>query len=240
MIRVYLCDEEPQELERYESWLRRAAAGHRIPIAINRFLSIQALDFALADLGCPDILFLDILMGSGKNGVEAAKKLRAEGCTSALIFLTASCDHAISAFEAHPFHCLLKGAGFERFQAIFLECAQALEERKRELFCYAAHSALHCVPLAKILYFEVQGHTAVLHCAAGSEAFPMSLCEIQRRLAGKPFVRLHRAYLVNAFHVSRLSAREAVLFSGEALPISRSYGPAARAQIARFLACRSA
>ena len=80
------------------------------------------------------------------------------------------------------------------------------------------HRISHFVAADGILYVEAHGHKCTIHCLEDVFEVNEGITSIAERL-GEGFVRLHRSYLVNPWHLRTLSEKGALLDDGETLPV---------------------
>ena len=82
-----------------------------------------------------DIYILDIEM-HGMNGLELAKKLRANDPNAIIVFLTNYSKYVFDAFEVITFDFLIKPISFESFQKVILKSINYLSMTKKNIFIY--------------------------------------------------------------------------------------------------------
>lgn len=88
-VRVLLADDEPQFLDSLSRVLRRR--GFEVRTAGD-----GASALAMVAAGEPDVIVLDLKM-PGIDGVETLRRLRAQGCSSPVLLLTAWADVELAA-----------------------------------------------------------------------------------------------------------------------------------------------
>jgi len=143
----------------------------------------------------------------------------------AVIFTTAYSDHALKGFDYGAIDYLHKPIRFERF-------IKAME--KAEKWCsvqpapVAAYLELKtdgrniALKIADICYVESLGNYIKVHMPDTAVMVLMTMNEIENRLPGHLFVRLHKSYIVNAAKISRRGA-EQVTVNGMVLPVGKTY-----------------
>ncbi|PKM68617.1 MAG: hypothetical protein CVU95_03170 [Firmicutes bacterium HGW-Firmicutes-2] len=108
MIRLAICDDELQELERTHSYITKYIQEHsQYELTIYTFSAPLELLSYVSKNGGFDILVLDIYM-DGMLGTDVARELRQLGDQGEFIFITTSRDHAIEAFEVEATQYLVK------------------------------------------------------------------------------------------------------------------------------------
>ena len=108
MLRIALCDDQDVELQILKLHLERYQQTRNCgALSIDCFTSSAELVGTLRNDGRYDLFILDMVMPD-YNGVEVGRAIRAGGLESAIIYITASPDFALSAISVHPEQYLLK------------------------------------------------------------------------------------------------------------------------------------
>lgn len=107
-MRIAICDDEQQELEKTQRLLGQYINEHpQYEINIYSFSApIELLDY-ITEQGEFDVLLLDVYM-PGILGTDAARELRNLGYEGEIIFITTSRDHSLDAFEVDAAQYLVK------------------------------------------------------------------------------------------------------------------------------------
>ena len=77
------------------------------------------------------------------------------------------------------------------------------------------------LPLQDIYYIESFDKTADIHTAEKTYSLRSSIGEIARKLADKGFVQIHKSYVVNMQHISKLKNYHINLSDGTVLTASQ-------------------
>ena len=191
---------------------------------------------ALQDIAAsqPDLIFLDIQMPK-LTGLEV---LELSGRRKGVIFTTAYDEYALRAFDHHAVDYLLKPFTQARFD-------EAVQQARMQLQHSLPETLLHhaAVPLTRILIrdreqiivvpvdsvdcIEAQDDYIAIHTAGKIHLKTQSLSDIETRLDGKVFLRVHRSYLINLQQLKAIErhgkdGHAARLHSGKLVPISRA------------------
>jgi DNA-binding LytR/AlgR family response regulator len=165
----------------------------------------------------PDLVILDMMM-PGKSGLEVMMEMRADPVTRQIpiLFLSAVGDEAVVVKA-------LKGADdyvIKPFKTLELvaRIIKILERQARtapELpFSHSRHlqrlpvqrgDETFLVPLAEIVFFEASGKYSYAHTRAKRFLTGYSLGQLEERLDGSRFIRIHRSYVVNVDFVSKVA-----------------------------------
>lgn len=193
---------------------------------------------AVKEIGAldPDLVFLDIQMPK-LTGLEV---LDLTGRRSGVIFTTAYDQYALKAFDLHAVDYLLKPFSQERFDEALARARKLAEQAqpaldhliadtpdKLERVLIRDREQVHVIPVEKIDYVEAQDDYIAIHSEGRTYLKTQRLSDLEQKLDGKTFVRVHRSYIVN---VAQLQAIEkfgkdghtARLRSGKRIPISRA------------------
>ena len=151
-----------------------------------------------------DVVFLDIQM-PGLSGLELAEVVADLPHRPAIVFVTAYEEHAVRAFEVGASDYLLKPLSPERLRRTLDRvrgatppepppgtAAPILDRLPVEL---AGRTVL--VDLPEIRFAEARGDLVSVKTHDHAYATRFSLSELERRLPNPPFLRIHRAFIVN-------------------------------------------
>lgn len=203
-LRALVVDDEEPSLA--ELRFRLEELGEPLEIA-TASTSVDAL--RLLHSRAFDVLFLDIQM-PGLNGLELAGTLTGLSRPPAVVFVTAYDEFAIRAFELRAVDYLLKPVAAERLRETFdrlwrrFEAATTGPEpaaARLERLPVEAAGRTVLVDLADIRFAEARGDVVYVKTADQLHPTRFSLHELERRLPNPPFLRVHRAFLVNLKNV---------------------------------------
>jgi two-component system, LytTR family, response regulator len=187
----------------------------------------------------PDLLFLDIVM-PGATGLEILEQLDYE---PKVVFTTPHDQYAVTAFELGALDYLLKPFGRERLERAVRQAQAAVDGSAAPLLSRVRESLEQIRPLAIIFVRDgariVPIPLANLERAQGSDDYvtisttkkqylvSVRLSDLEGRLKGANFLRIHRSHLVNLEYVTSIepydSARvQVVMKSGARIVASRT------------------
>ena len=178
-----------------------------------------------------DLIFLDIQM-PGLNGLQFIKTLQQPPM---IIFVTAYSEHAVEGFELNAVDYLLKPVSFERFMKA---CNKAYErfslqqktpvkdDKPGYFFVYVEYNQVK-ITVEEILYIEGMKDNAKIYLSSSNRPVitKMSLKNIEEKLSGYRFVRIHKSYIVSADKVTAIK-RDLICIGNTELPLSDFYKPA--------------
>ena len=223
MLRIAICDDIYDARLTLRSALERALERQGIRGRFWEFSSGEGLlRWLERHAGELDLVFLDLEMGE-LSGMETARRLRGADPGLQLVFVTAYADQVFDGYSVGALGYLLKPPKPEQLDAVLGRAREALYrelDRDRAYICRSGETQYR-VPMEKILYFASDRRQ--VHCVTAERRYTFygKLDAVAAELGGS-FIRVHQRYLVRAGAVDRLDGSEAVLISGERLPISRS------------------
>ena len=125
------------------------------------------------------------------------------------------------AFEVEAYDYLLKPLEQERFKRTMDRVLKALDQRTLKSILIRRGGVCEVVPLAQIVYCEVQGRKVYLHQNDGRIIdYYEKLDDLEQRVGGH-FFRCHRSYLVNLEYVRGSRVGLVTLSQGDEIPVSR-------------------
>ena len=221
MLRVAVCDDEKSVCEHVCGLVRAWGRERGAEVSTSAFASADQLLFSLGD-GAPDVALLDIEM-PGTDGMELARRLRADGAPTQVIFVTGIIDHVFEGYDVDAVSYLLKPVREGRLFSALDRARARLGRAEPALVVEDAGETVR-VPLSRICVAEARGHATELSLADGSRhACSQGIARMEEELAARSglFFRAHRSYLVNLAHIRRITRREVEMDTGAVVPISR-------------------
>ena len=131
MIRIAVCDDNSEFLERTVHMIEKWSEQSRIPAEILRFDNGDALIEKNAVVRI-DIIFLDIIMPF-LNGMDTAKELRQVNNAVKIVFLTSSPEFALESYSVKAKDYLLKPITYEKIKEILDECSHDIETEPKNI-----------------------------------------------------------------------------------------------------------
>lgn len=169
-----------------------------------------------------DAIFLDIEM-PGVDGLEAAKKLRESGYDIPIVFLTSHTEMAMEGYEVDALRFLPKDCSDRKLSDALKAIQRELGSKPNVVIKQKGEEIV--VSPDRIILVEADNNS-VHFCLDGERIsarmkFTQALEMLEK--ASAEFVRIHRCTIVNMRHVSKYTAKEVLLDSGDTVPMSRSY-----------------
>ena len=216
---ILICDDTKNDAEKLDALILDSSFGVNTAI-------FDSGNNALAHVRSGakvDACFLDIVMPE-MSGVVLAEKLREDGFTGEIIFLTTSNEYAAESYAVGAFSYLVKPAAADRVRDIL----HKLKKRKSEAedgILVKSGGQVRRILFQDISYIEAMLHKVHFRLTDGFEVEAnATFREITGQLLDDPrFVQCHRSFIVNMNDITAISGWKLILRSGKNLPISRSY-----------------
>lgn len=176
------------------------------------FLKHNKVDVVLLDINMPEI-----------NGFALLDMLTHK---PTVIFTTAYSDYALKGFEYNAVDYLHKPIRFERFVVAMEKarkwCSITGAENEKTTIELKIDGHVSSMPTADICYIESLGNYIKIHTRNKPVVVLMTMNEIEKKLPGSVFVRIHKSYIVNAQALVKV-VNEQVQILDAYLPIGKTY-----------------
>jgi len=229
-LRVLFADDEAMARRRLRRLLQATAGVQIVAECDDGDAALAALestevDVAILDVQMPGLSGLEVSSAAAELGVE-------------IVFVTAHPEHAVRAYEQGVVDYVVKPVDPQRL-SLALERARARLGPPPAAATPAGGAAPPSAPLAITVRDEVrllapadiacailEGELVRLRVGAETVWTELSLQDLERRLEGAAFVRVHRRALLNLAHVDRLRPLAtggdlAITRAGDEVPVSR-------------------
>lgn len=229
MYLIALCDDEITELDKTEQMLKlyREQYG-TCDFQMERFQSADdLLRMVREEEYMPDLLLMDIYM-QGKLGTEAARELREMGSHCQIIFLTASLEHALEAFQVDAVQYLVKPVLEQKLFSVLDRVLGEIEQERHRYLLLRIDSSIRRIALNDIIYCEAKKKQQNICLAGGKQALlRMTMARLYEMVSGyQEFAKVGIAYIVNLEHIESLNAQMMQMDNGDKIYLPRgSYRP---------------
>ena len=175
---------------------------------------------------CPDFILLDINMPV-MSGLEMLTHI--EDYKGEIVFLTAYDQHAIEAFKKGAIHYLLKPLDPD-------DLIEAIERLKQRIVKDKKPSEGNFLTLSTTDGWTVVRKSEIIHCESfknyttinlnnGQHTISKSLKEVEAKLPGESFYRVHHSHLINVNYldkVQKADGGEIILKNNARIPLAKS------------------
>lgn len=219
-MKIAICDDDSLELGRISSFIDEYRRERIVPLVYKSFKSAAEL-VSHAEKGDFSLILLDIMM-PGFNGMEAAREIRTFDTGVKIVFLTSSPEFAVESYAVKAYDYILKPVSKDRLFSV-LDAVSADEEMPLDGITVKTQKGMLRILFSKLAFVEIVNKKLYFHMADGNvHEVSSSLTAFEEKLLIRPeFVKVHRSYIVNMYHISMLGPKKLVTDSGKVIPISR-------------------
>jgi two-component system LytT family response regulator len=231
--RVLIIDDEEASRGLIRQYLQAHPEMDILGECENGIEAVQAINE-----GKPDLVFLDVQM-PGLNGFEVLQEI---AHIPMIIFTTAFDRFAIKAFEMNAVDYLLKPYTRQRFELSIERIRQRTDQHS--LYALAANiplqqgsypprifvetpGRLRSLDVQDIQYLKAEKDYTRIHVAGQSYLGSQGISVLEKRLDPQRFLRVHRSYIVNIYHIKEvyrdISKTFLVMNDGTEIVVGRSY-----------------
>lgn len=220
MIRVAICDDEKLITAQIEEMVISACVKRGVRAFTDTFYSAESLTEYIQMGNEYDIIYLDIEMPD-MDGIEFARRLRADNSDVMLVYISAHTEYAMQLFDVDTFRFIRKPIDETEFEEVLNKAYDRIISNNR-FFDYFYNKNMYKLRLKSIIYFESRGRIINIVTTMGREEFYGKLNDVEGKLESEKiqFLRIHKSFLVNMEHVEKVSFGKVYLSNGEELRIS--------------------
>lgn len=187
-----------------------------------------------------DLIFLDIHL-TNESGLSLAAKINKLKKPPMIIFATAYDDYAIKAFELNATDYVLKPFELERIQqAVKKAYGQygkqqigELETPKRkdtglQVLPIQMDERIYMLQVPEIIAIGIENGETTIYTKNMEYIIHEPLSALEKKIGGHPFLRVHRAFLINLKEIKEIQpwfnhTFQLTMSNGLKIPVSRSY-----------------
>ena len=227
-MRIAICDSNAEDQRIYLTVFKQLAEIHKKDTEFILYSKIKEIFFHYEDKAVIDILFLEVRLNM-TSGIAAAQKLRSQGFTGEIIFLTNEKDlkSVLSGYDVDAMHYIIKGeTSMTKIEEIFLRAKERSEQKQQQMIMFTSRNEWINIPIDSIRFFEIYKKLVKVYYANESfEFFCDSFLSIKEQLSGARFIQSHRSYLVAIKEIQRLTFSALITRDGREVPVGRAFYP---------------
>lgn len=235
LINIAICDDDKTALNMIAGAVKSVFEANNVDVIFFLFTNTEHLDRAIKEEHFVLIL-LDIDM-PGRDGISYGKYLREKGNETEIIYISSQESRVFEAFTVHPF-------GFVR-KSKFIEDISEVIQQYLNTHHFSGGEKLVSLPTHyggeirvntnHILYFEGNGIYQTMYMADNDPVEIVSkMVKLEKLLMDMGFMRIHKGYLANYQHITRIDNTTVTLTDGTKLPISRGKTKEVRTRYLEF------
>ena len=155
-----------------------------------------------------------------EKAFELAERLWERQPSLQIIYIAQGSEDIFAALQM-PFFHLVRVFDMEQGLRAAMRKLERLKNLLPEKISFTSSGGKLLVQRRDIVYLESQRHVVLLHTRKDVSGITENLSQCEEKLKGMGFVRIHRSFLVNMYHIVSLEKESVLLLSGERLYISR-------------------
>ena len=217
MIHIAICDDEKYMSDHIKTLVSDFFRKKNREIRLRTFSSGEEL---LSGGRQIDICFLDIQM-KGMDGMETARRLRADKFQGFLIFITVLKEMVFSSFEVQAYDYLLKPVEEKQFEKTMERLYASMRSVGEDSMLIQKGYEGRIVQKDEIIFCEIIDRKIYLNLASGEVLDYYEQIENLETKLGSHFFRCHRSYLINLRHLKGYKRGVAYMDNGREVPVSR-------------------
>lgn len=169
-----------------------------------------------------ELLFLDIELENGENGLDFAQQLVSEGNQCTICFLTSHIEFSREGYKVNAFRYIDKRHLNEIAEAI--ESFLKTKIQDRFIYCNDSFGISIKINLRDLVLIETSGRKLRYLMIDGSEHYGEGvISEKVKSLECFGFCQIQRSYIVNLKYIAKVNSREATLDNGIKVVIGRTH-----------------
>ncbi|MCM1119116.1 MAG: LytTR family DNA-binding domain-containing protein [bacterium] len=215
-MKIAICDDYRKDAERLKSFL----LGHNVRTYTDGGKLLGDLEKYQVHY---DLYLLDIFLEDSLDGLELARRIRAQDSEAVICFVSTSDAFYRDAYDLYAVQYLIKPVQEDEVRQLMERLVRRTERERSQCLVYKWRGQAGSIPYGRILFIDSKEHTLFIHCSDGSvQECKGKMDDLELQICGEVFCRCHQSFIANMYHVDRLNGNMLIL--GEhGVPISRRY-----------------
>lgn len=157
----------------------------------------------------------------GMDGMETARRLRADQFRGFLIFITVLKEMVFQSFEVQAYDYLVKPVDEKQFERTMERLYASMQNASEDSLLVQKGYEGRIIPKGGIVFCEIIDRKIYLNLASGEVVDYYERIENLETKLGSHFFRCHRSYLINLKHLKGYKNGTAYMDNGKEVPVSR-------------------
>ncbi len=219
MHNIVICDDEEEFITGLQDLLHKYEKESGNEFCISEFRDgSELLQNYQSDF---DLIFMDIRMEK-LDGLKTAEKIRKMDDTVGLFFLTSLPQYVWKGYEYGAANYLLKPLKYGRLKMELDRFFSRYQGKEEPYISFSNGTGKYKVLYKNLRYAETCKRNVLLHFEGQEQVIFKSMKEVSSLLESqRKFTKCHASFLVNLSYVKSIENLEAVLTTGERIPISQ-------------------
>ena len=219
MLRISICDDDIAGVDKLAMLIEKYCNKKGLEYSMHTYTN--GSDLLASNLAECDLLFLDVDMGQ-ENGIAIAHEIRKNYRVIVLVYVSGYVQYAPAGYNVKAFAYILKNDLDALFESTMDDVMKQMNFRGM-VYKIKINSEEVALPLKNIVYLESLDKTTIIHTNNRmiSYAVRQPLADAINYLCDKGFVQIHKSYLVNMQHITKLKNYTINLTDGTNLPAAQ-------------------
>lgn len=243
MIEIAICDDNEKDQETIQKFIVAYMSNKNYSYTIWIYKTAEEL-LESERMFC--VIFLDIIMGNGMNGIIAGRKFRSVNRKTKIIYITNFHQYMEQAFNGvHAFAYLDKPVKKEKIDFQLDEVLSIVEEEEKqkkivmfeviEVIGHHMDTVIKEFDVEDIYYFEYVNRRIKIRTVEGDFYFIDQMKNLIIKMCDYPFESCHQNYLINLKYVKKIKGYDLFLKNGEMIPVSQKKSAKFREKMNQFI-----
>ena len=207
LLRIAVCDDEAIHRLIIRDKLDAYAISNDIDYELDEFTNSKEL---MKMENIYDILFLDVQLEDGMNGIEVGKRLLQKGIDATIIITTSFEQYASEGYHLKAHRYLIKPIQQSNFNEAIVSCIKDFKKSNRKIEVKCAYE--NCfISINSIVYIESYHRKRMIHTKEQVYETGASLQELLEQLPTAQFEMPQKSYIVNLDCVTSLTKTKVML-----------------------------
>lgn len=219
-LNVVICEDVAVLCDYFGEYIKKYFLTYHYNTVIYKYYHPGELLRDLEHISC-NIFFLDIDMPE-INGIALANKIRKHFSDQNIIilFISDKEDMVYESLKEQPLRFIRK-SHFKKEISEAVKAIVGLYEKQSETFLIEQGGTIIALNISDIFYIESTGRILLIHTENKTYTIYGKLDNIEEKLAGYDFIRIHKSFLVNWKEIYSIESKFVILTNQETLPISK-------------------
>lgn len=222
-LKIAIVEDDKWDIDILETFLRRYEREHDLELCIFCYCSGEEF-LKAASAEKYEIIFMDIYMGEGIDGIETACGLRELGEEGLIVFLTNSRDDIWRAVGMHTCFDYIdkERLDYARTEKLLDDACRKLCRQRKTLEFYSGKQKVR-LPLFRIQFMVSQDKYVIIKLMGGREMrCRVTFASLSAMLEGESrFLTCNRGILLNMDHIKKVNTDTFEMTDGSLLPIRK-------------------
>lgn len=222
MIRCCLIDDQPAAMELVATFLKMTPGYEIVAMLSDSVTTFQKFDTGEI---VADITFMDIDM-PGLSGIELGKRIKDK---TAIVYITAHRNFAPESYENDAVDYLVKPISYDKFLRALDKAStrlNSINQVNQGSFTFIpGNGKTEKIKVNKeeVIYVQGSSNYVWVFTEQGDYMTYLSMSQMEVKLPGNNFIRVHKSYLVNLNKVLKYNSSTIFLPPNKEIPIGDSY-----------------